>query len=121
MDDADVPAKADFMAVVCGGCTLSFSVLMNRAGVRSQYCLHKFAALRRKLPTLYRTPDFKREPAMTQLLRWAVFERKLWSGVSVKDVKKIPFALSKTRMTGKVPGCNGLGDAVKPKMSLCSI
>ena len=34
---------------------------------------------------------------MTQLLRWAVFERKLWSGVSVEDVKKNTLCLVKDK------------------------
>ena len=77
------------MAMATGGCILSYSLLLKRAGIKSQYCLQKLESLKRKWPTLHCTPDFKQqEPAMTHLLRWAVFEKKMWSGVALENVRK---------------------------------
>ena len=98
VDDSDVPSKAYFMAVASGGCILSYSLLQKRAGMKSQYCSQKFQSLRRKLPKLHCTEDFKqREPGMTQLLRWAVFDRKLWSGVPIDQVRKDTVCLVKDK------------------------
>ena len=98
MDDSDVPAKAYFMAAATGGCIISHSLLLKRGGMRSQYCSQKFAALRRKWPQIHCTPDFKQEePAMTQLLRRAVFDQKLWSGVAMDQVRKNVVCLVKDK------------------------
>ena len=65
------------MAVVTGGCIFSYSLLLKRGGMKSQYCSHKFQLLRRKWTNIHCTDDFKqRHPGMTQLLRWAVFDQK---------------------------------------------
>ena len=86
------------MAATTGGCVISHSLLLKRGGMRSQYCSQKFAALRRKWPQIHCTPDFKQEePAMTQLLRWAVFDQKLWSGVAMDQVRKNVVCLVKDK------------------------
>ena len=98
VDDSAIPSKAYFMAMATGGCILSYSLLLKRAGIKSQYCLQKLESLKRKWPTLHRTPDFKQqEPAMTHLLRWAVFEKKMWSGVALENVRKNTICLVKDK------------------------
>ena len=98
VDDSAIPSKAYFMAVATGGCILSYSLLLKRAGIKSQYCLQKLESLKRKWPTLHCTPDFKQqEPAMTHLLRWAVFEKKMWSGVALENVRKNTICLVKDK------------------------
>lgn len=98
MDDSDVPSKAYFMAAVTGGCIFSYSLLLNRGGMKSQYCSRKFKALTRKWPNLHCTPDFKQqEPAMTELLKWAVFDQEMWSGVAMDKVRKNTICLVKDK------------------------
>eukprot|EP00435_Cladocopium_sp_Y103_P065320 s501_g27.t1 len=98
VNDEKVPNKAYFMAAVTGGCILSSSVLLRREGVRTQYSKDKFQALCIQRPGIHCSPDFRNaEPAMTQLIHWAVSDPKVWSAVLLADVKKDTLCLVTTR------------------------
>ena len=100
---------------------MSFSLLLKRAGMKSQYCSQKFEALRRKRPKLHCSSDFKQhEPAMTQLLRWAVLDQKMWSGVSMDQIRKDTVCLVRDKSGAHFARLKQAGGFAKRNRSLYS-
>lgn len=121
VDDVDVPMKAYVMAVLRGGCLLSASVLKGDEGLKIQYSQQKFRAQCRKLPSMFCSEDFKScEPALTQILRWAVSE-KFWAAVRLEDVKRNTICMISGNNDPQMRGCKSKSNCCMTSKQLVTL
>ena len=74
-------------------------------GIENPILTAKISGTCRKLPSMFCSEDFKScEPALTQILRWAVSE-KVWTAVRLEDVKRNTICMISGNNDPQMRGC----------------